>query len=144
MLRYVVDTSVIMHSLIEDMYSRQADSLLALPLDTDTQLFVPEFCIAECVNVVWKHVRLFGMGRELGDSILDKIDELPVEIFLFQPFLRDAYSIGLAHNLAIYDSIYIALARDMNCPLITVDARQAAAAQAEQIVLKSITDFVPQ
>jgi predicted nucleic acid-binding protein len=143
MVSYVVDTSVIMHSLIEDRYSKQADALLALPLNTDTQLIVPEFCIAECVNVVWKQVRLFGMERELGDSLLDKIEDLPVDVLLFQPYLRDAYTIGLKHNLAIYDSIYIAIARDMNCPLITVDARQATAAQAEKIALTPITEFAP-
>jgi predicted nucleic acid-binding protein len=48
---------------------------------------------------------------------------------------------GLIHNLAVYDSVYIALAEHMSRPLITVDARQERAAIATGIVVKSLTDF---
>jgi len=52
-----------------------------------------------------------------------------------------ALEIGLKHQLAIYDSIYIALAEKLNYPLITVDQKQAKASQAEGITLKNIADF---
>jgi len=47
----------------------------------------------------------------------------------------------LKHQLAIYDSIYIALAEKLNYPLITVDQKQAKASQAEGVTLKNIADF---
>jgi len=43
----------------------------------------------------------------------------------------------------IYDSIYVALAKNFNVPLITVDQPQIRAAAAEGITLKPITDFIP-
>jgi predicted nucleic acid-binding protein len=49
--------------------------------------------------------------------------------------------IGLAHQLALYDSVYLALAEKLRYPLITVDERQAKAAAALGLILKSITDF---
>jgi len=52
-----------------------------------------------------------------------------------------ALEIGLKHQLAIYDSIYIALAEKLNYPLITVDQKQAKASQAEGVTLKNIADF---
>ncbi len=52
-----------------------------------------------------------------------------------------ALQIGLEHKLAIYDSVYIALAEKHNLPLITADARQAAAAQQVGVTLKPVTDF---
>ena len=52
-----------------------------------------------------------------------------------------ALEIGLKHELAVYDSVYIALAEQLGHPLITDDSRQATAASAEGITLKAITDF---
>jgi predicted nucleic acid-binding protein len=57
--------------------------------------------------------------------------------------MPDALSIGLKYNLAVYDSLYLAMAKKLNLPFITVDVRQEAAAKAEGISLKSITDFKP-
>ena len=51
--------------------------------------------------------------------------------------------IGLKYQLAVYDSIYIALAEKLSLPLITVDVRQEAAAKDSGITLKPITDFTP-
>jgi predicted nucleic acid-binding protein len=33
----------------------------------------------------------------------------------------------LRHNLSVYDALYVALARRLRCPLITVDRRLVAA-----------------
>ncbi|MBC8100435.1 MAG: type II toxin-antitoxin system VapC family toxin, partial [Armatimonadetes bacterium] len=41
-----------------------------------------------------------------------------------------------------YDSVYIALAKHLNCPLITLDQKQASAAAQEHVTLKPITEFV--
>jgi predicted nucleic acid-binding protein len=45
------------------------------------------------------------------------------------------------HNLAIYDSVYIALAERLGFPLITADAKQAAAAAGVGATLKPTADF---
>jgi predicted nucleic acid-binding protein len=66
---------------------------------------------------------------------------LPLQIVSVTSLLPRALQIGLIYQLAIYDSMYIALALDMNCPLITVDARQFNAATACGVVIKPITDF---
>lgn len=57
--------------------------------------------------------------------------------------LPRALEIGLKHQLAVYDSVYIALAEQLGYSLITDDGKQAAAATAEGITLKPITDFTP-
>jgi predicted nucleic acid-binding protein len=49
----------------------------------------------------------------------------------------------LKHKLALYDSIYIALAEQLKYPLVTDDSKQAEAARAEGIILKLLTDFSP-
>ncbi|MEQ8998614.1 MAG: type II toxin-antitoxin system VapC family toxin [Coleofasciculus sp. B1-GNL1-01] len=57
--------------------------------------------------------------------------------------LPSALQIGLSYQLALYDSLYIALAVDLNCPLVTVDDRHRNGAIASDVVVKPITDFSP-
>jgi len=43
----------------------------------------------------------------------------------------------------MYDSLYIALALNLDCPLVTVDDRQGNGAIACGVIFKPITDFSP-
>ncbi|MFP5270683.1 MAG: hypothetical protein ACLGGO_10565 [Coleofasciculus sp.] len=44
----------------------------------------------------------------------------------------------MSYQLALYDSLYIALALNLNCPLVTVDERQGNGAIASGVILKAI------
>ena len=55
---------------------------------------------------------------------------LPLQMQPVYNLLPQALQIGLAHQLAVYDSLYIALALSLNCPLVTVDDLQLQAAIA--------------
>lgn len=57
--------------------------------------------------------------------------------------LPRALQIGLSSQLALYDSLYIAMALNLGCPLVTLDDRQAKGAIASGVSLKPITDFSP-
>jgi predicted nucleic acid-binding protein len=56
MTDYIVDASVIIQELIQDTYSQQVRVLFKGLIATD-RLHVPEFCLLECTNVIWKQVR---------------------------------------------------------------------------------------
>jgi predicted nucleic acid-binding protein len=77
-----------------------------------------------------------------ADRLLVELLALPFEIMPVGNLLSRALQIGLSHQLAVYDSLYIALAQSLSCPLISVDQRQAQAATANNVVFKPITDFV--
>jgi predicted nucleic acid-binding protein len=67
---------------------------------------------------------------------------LPLSIVAITTALnRQAFIIALDHQLAIYDSIYLALAQHFSCPLITIDVKQGGIATAIGVPLKLITDF---
>ncbi len=138
--RYVVDASAIGHYLDPDIYTTEVTNLLA-GLAQGTELYVPEFCLLECTNVLWKHVRFDGLPESDAQETISDLLQLPFQIVPIRSLLPRALQIGLNHQLAVYDSLYIALALDLNCPLITVDSRQAIAATASGVILKPITDF---
>lgn len=142
MTSYVVDTSVVMRRFIIEPYTPEARELLAR-MDRGDDLYIPEFCLIECVNVFWKQVRFQGLPQTDADRFVIDILDLPFQIVTVKNLLPHALQIGLTHQLAVYDSLYIALALDLNFPLITVDDKQLNAANACGVVIKPITDFSP-
>ncbi len=54
-----------------------------------------------------------------------ELTDLRVEHYPARPLLRRAYE--LRANLTPYDGLYVALAEELCCPLVTADARTAKA-----------------
>lgn len=142
MEHWVVDASVLAQAFVKDNYSAQIFSLLATAgSSAESTIHVPEFCVLECTNVLWKRARFEDQDRQQTMLGLQNLLALPLVLYYASPLMPRALEIGLAHNLAVYDSLYIALAETLSCPLITVDRRQSQAAEAAGITLKAITDF---
>jgi predicted nucleic acid-binding protein len=66
---------------------------------------------------------------------------LPLKRAAIRYVLNTALAIGLKHKLAIYDSLYIALAQRTESVFVTIDAKQEKAATIEEAILKPISDF---
>jgi predicted nucleic acid-binding protein len=141
MSTFVVDTSVVMSHFVADQYTPYVHTLF--DPNATHQIHVPEFCLIECVNVIWKHVRFNQMPLHVARQMVQDVRDLPLDLVAASEFLPRALEIGLAHGLAIYDSVYIALAEALACPLITVDQRQSNAGTAVGVALKPIADFAP-
>ncbi len=140
MTTYVVDASAVIEYLVSGSYTVNADALFNRLSPVDT-IVAPEFCLLECTNVIWKHVRFQGMSRQQADKTLRDLRALPLKRVPTKSVLHYALEIGLKYQLAVYDSAYVALAKRSNYPLITVDQPQTRAATAEGVTLKPITDF---
>ncbi len=137
---YVVDASVVIQRFIRDHYTENARALFS-QLTVSDNLIVPEFCLLECANVLWKQVRFQGMPQSQAESLANDLVALPLMIASQRDLLPDGLKIGLRHQLAVYDSVYVALAKRLDHPLITVDERQERAAAAEGVTIKALTDF---
>ncbi len=142
MALYVVDASVVVQYAIAQVYTPEARILVARMYQSE-QLYIPEFCLLECVNVLWKTVRFQGLPQVQAEQMVHELLALPFQIMPIRHLLPRALQIGLSSQLALYDSLYIALALNLNCPLITVDDCQANGAIANGVILKPITDFSP-
>jgi len=140
MATYIVDASVVIERLIKWPYTSNARTLFNRLNATD-RLVVPEFCLLEPTNVLWKQVRFQGMPKDQAEVALKNLRALPLQRVPVKALLNTAMDIGLTHQLAIYDSVYIALASRTKHPLITIDRPQERAAIAVNVELKSITDF---
>lgn len=140
--QYIVDTSILVQLLITEAHTSETKSLFA-SVANGNKIIIPEFSLLECTNVLWKHIRFHGLSQADAKKQIQILIALDVVIIPTLGLLPRALEIGLNHQLAIYDSVYIALAQQMKYPLITDDTRQANAAQAEGVTLKVITDLTP-
>lgn len=140
MVDYIVDASVVIQRLIQQPFTPNAQSLFNQITASD-QLIVPEFCLIECTNVIWKQVRFFAMPPLQAERLVKDLRALPLKRAPVKKLLDNALKIGLKHQLAVYDSVYLALALQLNVAVITVDQPQEHAAANEGITLKPITDF---
>lgn len=144
MAGYVLDTSIVVQRLIRDTHTPYVRVLFQRLVGTDDRLWIPEFCLAECTNVLWKAVRFRGMASNQATTLLTDLAALPLHIVSVRDLLPRALTLGLTHTLPVYDSVFLALAESLSCPLITVDERQSEAATASGLTLKPITDFAPE
>ncbi len=140
--QYVIDAGVLIKAYVREQDSTRVQTVLnGLNKAEPDLLYAPEFCLVECTNVLWKHVRFHGMPIAQAERSIDEMTDLPLNLVAVLSLLPRALSIGLSHQLPIYDSLYIALADTLKCPLLTVDVRQAAAAKLNSIDVKPLTDF---
>ncbi|MEO1095860.1 MAG: type II toxin-antitoxin system VapC family toxin [Cyanobacteria bacterium J06638_28] len=142
MARYIVDASVVVQYAITQIHTIPIRTLIARLYQGIDQLIIPEFCLLECTNVLWKEVRFQGLPADQADALVKELLTLKFQVVPTRHLLSQALQIGLTCQLAIYDSLYIALALEQGCDLITVDIRQQAGAIASGVSLKPITDFL--
>lgn len=142
MTNYIVDASVVAEFIVGGIYTSNARSLFRGALGGD--LFsAPELCLAECTNVIWRLVRFQGMPPDQAITALRNLRALPLKRMATKSVLSAALGIGLKHDLAIYDSLYIALALRSKSTFVTIDKKQTRAAISEGVTVKPITDFKP-
>jgi predicted nucleic acid-binding protein len=141
MSEYIVDASVVIQRFIRDTHTEYAKALFR-QLTSEDILHVPEHCLIECANVLWKHVRFHGMTEPDAEILIEDLAGLPLHIVPVTGLLKSALQIGLEHQLAIYDAMYIALAQRLHYPLVTVDIRQETVAKEVGVTIKSVIDFI--
>jgi predicted nucleic acid-binding protein len=142
MATYVVDASIVVQYAIEQDQTAAVRNLVARMYRGNEELIIPEFCLLECTNVIWKEVRFQGLSPTHAEALVNELLTLAFRVLPTKHLLPEALKIGVSCELAIYDSLYIALALEHKYPLITVDNRQQNGAIVSGSSLKAITDFL--
>jgi predicted nucleic acid-binding protein len=141
---WVIDPSVLIQAFVMEPDTRRVRTLLySLSQDLPNQLHTVDNCLVECTAVLWKHVRFQNMSLAYAHNAIKELNTLALAVYISRDFLPRALEIGVTHGLAVYDTLYIALAEVTGYPLITADNKQAKVAQAVGVSLKPLTDFPP-
>lgn len=88
-------------------------------------LIAPELLDAEVLHALKALERSGRMGAERAGEALAALVRAPVRRVAHVSLLPEAWD--LRHALSGYDALYVALARSVGCPVLTLDRRWAAA-----------------
>jgi len=113
--------------------SAAVEWLLGLPragavagrLAAASTVHAPHLLGIEVAQVVRRYVAAGDVGPERGADALADLADLDVALHPHEPLIPTVWR--LRSNLSAYDAAYVALALALDRPLVTLDARLAAA-----------------
>lgn len=118
----VADASAILELLLRTPAGATVESRLFRP---DETIHAPALIDLEVAQVLRRYVARGDMPEARARVSLDLLAVFPMERYSHEPLVRRIWT--LRENLTAYDAAYVALAEGLRAPLLTCDARLAAA-----------------
>lgn len=119
MTRFVVDASVAVKWFLAEDHTEAARRLLGGGFD----LVSPDLVRAEVGNVMWKRWRRGEVSAEVANEALRDLERLPLRIETSEPLLTTAWVVSERFERSFYDGLYVALAVQTDCALVTADRK---------------------
>ena len=119
----VVDASVVVKWVLKEKGRPGALQLLEDYRGGQAHLLAPSLVVAEVGNALWKHVQRGALDHDqaatafrfvLGNLPILEESEVVSEV---------ALELAVAHGCTYYDCLYLALAMEWRCDLITADEK---------------------
>lgn len=84
----------------------------------------PDFMLVEVANALRRYVVAGDLEADVARESLSAASDV-VELFDHAPLTEEAFSLACQFNHSLADCLYAVLARRMNLPLVTADAKLA-------------------
>jgi predicted nucleic acid-binding protein len=131
----VIDASVGVKWFVPEIHSGEAFMLLG----DGFRRHVPVLFYTEVAQTLWKKIRLRQELIEAdGREICRRLLLMSLEVHPTDSVLETAFGIALDTGRTVYDSIYLATSKAMNCELVTADRRLYNAAQGTPLATSLI------
>ena len=114
MNEYVLDAFALMTHLNEEQGWERVEELLDQSATGATQLHISAINLAE---VQYRLLRTRPDARE----VIATIDTLPLHVASADAYIPDVVELKAKHPISLADCFAAALARDLDCPLVTGD-----------------------
>jgi predicted nucleic acid-binding protein len=136
---FVVDASVAAKWLLKEDLTDQAIGLLD---ETRYELWAPDYVLTEVYNILCKKVRRRELTEHAALQLAEDLAGAPINIRDFIDYLDLALRLALKYSQAVYDCIYLAMATQMGCALVTADQIFARAVRHTQEPTAPLTEVV--
>ena len=96
--------------------------------------------VKEVTNTIWKAYvtgRISKKNAEEKHKVLMKLIGVNIKLYGEEQIIFDALRLSMELKLPIYDTLYIALAKKLKLPLLTLDLKQKR--KAEEVNVETIT-----
>ncbi len=118
----VVDASAILELLLDTTAAPDIETRL---FGTGESLHAPHLLDLEIVQALRRYVSVGELTPQRGKQALTDLADFPIIRYPHDLLLSRIWT--LRHNVSAYDAAYLALAESLPAPLLTCDARLAAA-----------------
>ena len=133
-MKYVLDASVALKWVLPEQDSDKANQVRDDYRNGLHELLAPDIFSVEVAHVLSKAERQGILNQGDGAILLaDVITTLP-RLFSSLSLLPRAYTIASMERLSLYDCLYLALAEQQQCELLTADSKLLRALPAHPIV----------
>jgi predicted nucleic acid-binding protein len=101
----------------------EARTLLDQWSRAEIQIAVPDLFWAEIGNILWKSVRVGRCSRSEAEELLRTMQMMSLPAIPSAQLVELALSIASLHSRAIYDCLYVALAKQSGAKMVTADEK---------------------
>lgn len=140
-MRYVIDSSVMVKWVLPEPDSDKALRLRDDLRNATHQLLSPDIFTVEASHALTRAERQGRIAVGQARTLLLDILTTPPVAFPFQPFLLRAIDISSAVRVGVYDCIYVALAEQEKCQLVTADATMVRTLQPAFPFIRPLSSF---
>lgn len=114
----VIDASIAVKWVVEEDGTSEA-----LSLRHKTKLIAPDLVVPECANILWKKVQRNELLTDEALLAARLLQGAEIELSPMRSLLETATRMSIEINHPAYDCIYLALAVQKDCRLVTADQR---------------------
>jgi predicted nucleic acid-binding protein len=114
----VIDASIAVKWVVEEEGTAEA-----MALRHKSKLIAPDLLVAECANILWKKVQRTELNSEEAQLAARLLQGADIELLPMRPLLDITTTLAIALDHPAYDCVYLALAIEKDCQLVTADER---------------------
>lgn len=118
---WVVDTSVIYKWYVEEEHSDKALSILNTFIDGTTRITIPDLVFYELSNAMRFNPE--NTEKDVRDVIKNLADLNLDIVVITEGLINNAIKMAYKYNLTVYDSVFVALAKDLEFEFVTADEK---------------------
>jgi predicted nucleic acid-binding protein len=120
---YVVDCSVAAKWLLPEPGRDAALAWFDRYAAGTVALIAPDLLLAEFASLLAKRSRRKQIAIEAATDAYGLLSQSAPRLFSTRPLLESALVLSLRRHLSLWDCVYLALAAEHACPLLTADRR---------------------
>ena len=98
--------------------------------DGRTVLLAPDFLFIEMASIASKKTRRGEVPIAFAERALSSLSTVVSEVIPSAPFIERAFALSVAHGVSVYEGLYLALAEQRGCPVVTADIKLVERAKA--------------
>ncbi len=129
MTRFVVDASVAIKWVVPEIHFEAARRLLG----RNYELLVPDFFFSEVANVFCQRVIRGEDSMDDAKVALEAIQTQPLQVYSSIGLMLDAFNMAASTQRAVYDCVYLTLAVNYQCQMVTADEKLFNALQQKPL-----------